>query len=326
MSRAEQVADRAALWVLAQEEESWSDADQDEFNAWLGESDGNRTAYLRLRHSWKEADRISALGRSHPEALEREEYRSALRWYAPVGIAASLMLAVGSAYLYRPAIFSSPAEQVLADSYATPVGGRKVIAFGDGSKVELNTDSKVRTSVRSKKREVWLDQGEAFFEVAHKDGQPFIVHAGNRQITVLGTKFSVRRDGEKVTVSVLEGRVRVEDIQNGEAVRSSVIVGGDVAISRGPATLVAARSEQEVEDTLAWRQGMLSFDQSNLGEIAAEFNRYNSKKLIITDQQAATLRIGGMFPSNDPGAFARLLRDAYGLKVAETSTEVRISN
>jgi len=326
MSRAEQAADRAALWVLAQEEESWSDADQREFNAWLGESDGNRTAYLRLRHSWKEADRISALGRSHPEAEERQEYRSALRWYAPVGLAASLMLAVGSTYLYRPEILTSPPEQVLADSYATPVGSRKVIAFGDGSKVELNTDSKVRTSVRSKKREVWLDQGEAFFEVAHKNGQPFIVHAGNRQITVLGTKFSVRRDGDKVTVSVLEGRVRVEDIQNGEAVRSSVIVGGDVAISRGPATLVAARSEQDVEDTLAWRQGMLSFDQSNLGEIAAEFNRYNSKKLIITDRQAATLRIGGMFPSNDPGAFARLLRDAYGLKVVETSTEVRISN
>lgn len=326
MSRAEHAADRAALWILAQEEESWSDADQGEFKAWLAESDGNRTAYLRLQHSWSEADRISALGRNHPQAKEREDYRPVLRWYAPVAIAASLMLAVGGAYLYGPEMLQSPAERVLADSYATPVGSRKVIAFSDGSKVELNTDSKVRTSVRRKQREVWLDQGEAFFEVAHKDGQPFVVHAGNRQITVLGTKFSVRRDGDKVTVSVLEGRVRVDDMQEGQAVRSSVIVGGDIAISRGPATLVAARSEQEVKDALAWRQGMLSFDQSNLGEIAAEFNRYNSKKLIIADQQAATLRIGGMFPSNDPGAFARLLRDAYGLKVEETSTEVRISN
>jgi transmembrane sensor len=324
MSRAEQAADQAARWVLAQEEESWSEADQAEFEDWLAETDGNRTAYLRLRHSWREADRISAQSRSHPELVERGEYRPPSRWYVPAGIAASIALALGGTYLYRPELLQPAAEQVVGDSYATRVGSRKVIALSDGSKVELNTASRVRTAVLSKRREVWLDEGEAFFEVAHKNGQLFIVHAGNRQITVLGTKFSVRRDDNKVTVAVLEGRVRVDEIEQGQAVRSSVIVGGDIAIARGPATLVASRSEQKVEDALAWRQGMLSFDQSNLGEIAAEFNRYNARKLVVVDPQAASLRIGGMFPSNDPGAFVRLLRDAYGLQVEETPTKVRI--
>lgn len=326
MSRAEHAADRAARWVLAQEEGDWSEVDQAEFQAWIAESDGNRTAYLRLRHGWREADRISALGRGHPEPAARSGYRPPWRWYVPIGLAASIALAVGGTLLYRPEMLQPASEQILADSYTTPVGSRKIIAFTDGSRVELNTASKVRTSVRPEKREVWLDQGEAFFEVAHKDGQPFVVHAGNRQITVLGTKFSVRRDGDKVTVSVLEGRVRVDEIAKGQAVRSSVIVGGDIAIAQGPATLVASRSEQKVEDALAWRQGMLNFDRSNLGEIAAEFNRYNSRKLIIADPQIATLRIGGMFPSNDPDAFVRLLRDAYGLKIKETPTEVRITN
>lgn len=326
MSRAEFAADRAARWVLAQEEESWSEADQAEFEDWLAESDGNRTAYLRLRHSWREADRISALSRSHPESVERREYRPSSRWYVPAALAASIVLAFGGTYLYRPEMLQPATQQIVGDSYATRVGSRKIIALSDGSKVELNTASKVRTAVLPKSREVWLDQGEAFFEVAHKDRQPFIVHAGNRQITVLGTKFSVRRDGDKVTVSVLEGRVQVDEIEQGEAVRSSVIGGGDIAIARGPATLVASRSEQKVKDALSWRQGMLTFDDSNLGEIAAEFNRYNVKKLVIAAPQAATLRIGGMFPSNDPDAFVRLLRDAYGLKVAETPTEVRISN
>lgn len=326
MSRAEHAADRAARWVLAQEEESWSAADQAEFDAWLSESDGNRTAYLRLRHSWRETDRISALGRSRPEPAERVAYRAPWRRYVPFGIAASIVLALGGTYLYRPEVLQPASEQVLGASYATRVGSRKIIAFTDGSRVELNTASKVRTAVRPKSREVWLDQGEAFFEVARKDDQPFIVYAGNRQITVLGTKFSVRRDGDKVTVSVLEGRVRVDEIEQGQAVRFAVIVGGDIAIARGSATLVASHSEQKVEDALAWRRGMLSFDQSNLGEIATEFNRYNAKKLVIADPETAKLRIGGMFPSNDPDAFVRVLSEAYGLKVEETPTEVRITN
>lgn len=326
MSRAERAADRAARWVLAQEEGGWSEADRAEFEAWLAEADGNRAAYLRLRHSWREADRISALGRAHTEARERSEYRPRSRWYIPVGIAASIALMIGGTYFSRQPSSQLVTRQMAVETYSTPVGGHRVISFADGSKVELNTSSKVRASARPDKREVWLDQGEAFFEVAHRNGQPFIVHAGNRQITVLGTKFQVRRDGEKVTVSVLEGRVRVDEIEKGQAIRSSVIVGGDIAVAQGQATLVAARSDQKVENALAWREGMLSFDQTNLGEIAAEFNRYNARKLIVTDSRVAALKIGGMFTSNDPDAFVRLLRDAYGLKIEETAAEIRISS
>ena len=122
MSRAEHAADRAARWVLAQEEESWSAADQAEFDAWLSESDGNRTAYLRLRHSWREADRISALGRSLPEPAERVAYHPPWRRYVPFGIAASIVLALGGTYLYRPEALQPETEQVLGASYATPIG------------------------------------------------------------------------------------------------------------------------------------------------------------------------------------------------------------
>lgn len=326
MNCAEQAEIRAAEWVLAQEDDGWSEADQAAFDAWLSESYGNRAAYLRMRESWREADRISALSRSHPVPPERSEYNPERRWWLPTAIAASLVLTVGGAYFSQHHNAAQVPEQLATESFSTPVGGRRTVAFSDGSRVQLNTASKVRTLLRTDKREVWLDEGEAFFEVAHKHDQPFIVHAGNRQVTVLGTKFSVRRDGDKVQVSVLEGRVRVDEIEGGQAVRSSVIVGGDVAIARGPATLVTTRSEQKVEDGLAWRQGMLSFEQRGLGEIAAEFNRYNRRKLVVTDPDAAALRIGGMFPADDPDAFVRLLRDAYGLKVEETPSEVRISN
>jgi transmembrane sensor len=209
---------------------------------------------------------------------------------------------------------------------ATAVGDRKVVALADGSKVELNTASRARVALTGRSREVWLDSGEAYFEVAHRDGLPFIVHAGNRQVTVLGTKFSVRRIGGEVAVSVLEGRVRVDEVEGSRSLRSTIIAGGDIARTSGPATLVIARSDKRVEDSLAWRDGMLSFDGTSLADAAAEFNRYNRKPIVVAGPDVGGMRIGGLFPATKPDAFVRLLRDAYGLKVEEAADSFKVSS
>jgi transmembrane sensor len=325
MSRAQEARDRAAQWIIAREQPEWNDTDKAALEAWLAESDMNKAAYWRLEHSWREADRIGALGRGIVSAkAERPRYRG-LGWWAPVAIAASLVAVVGIGSSQLPRLIGTP-ETATTQRFDTPIGGRRMLELPDGSRVELNTASVVRTVLDGDRREIWLDGGEAYFEVLHNKARPFVVHAGSRQITVLGTKFSVRRDGEKVTVSVLQGRVQLDDIEDARTVRSTIITGGDVAVARGPATLVTANSEEQVEDSLAWRQGMLSFDQERLGDIAVEFNRYNSKQMIVTDPGAASIRIGGMFPASKPDAFVRLLRDAYGLEVVETPDGVRISD
>ncbi|MBJ7499605.1 MAG: FecR domain-containing protein [Sphingopyxis sp.] len=321
MSCAQEARDRAALWVVAREQDDWSESDQAALDAWLAESDMNKAAYWRLDHSWREADRIGALGRNESR---RQEPSPRGRWWVPAALAASLTLVAGAGF-YRS--WQADQRQSIAQvRYDTPVGGHRKVGLPDGSRIELNTASAVRAAVGKAKREIWLDRGEAYFEVAHKEGRPFVVHAGSRTVTVLGTKFSVRRDGGKVIVSVLEGRVRVDDVANVHAVRSTIISGGDIALARGAATLVTARSDTRVEDALAWRAGMLSFDQSRLADVAAEFNRYNEKQMVVTDSTVSNIRIGGMFPAAKPDDFVRLLRDAYGLRVEETGREMKISS
>ena len=127
-----------------------------------------------------------------------------------------------------------------------------------------------------------------------------------------------------MTVSVVEGSVRVAD--SIDVSPATVISGGDMAIARGPATLFTAKSEERVDNALSWRQGVLSFDQSPLSDVAAEFNRYNRKPIIVQDGGAAAIRIGGVFPASDPEAFVRLLRDAYGLRVENREDAVIISD
>jgi len=325
MSQARKARDRAAQWIIAQEQPEWTDADGTALDAWLAESDMNKAAYWRLEHSWREADRIGALGRGAVIPAEKGEHRRGLGWLAPAAIAASLtaVIGLGTSQLSR---IAGPSETVVAERFATAIGGHRKLGLPDGSRVELNTASVVRAAISDNHREVWLDRGEAYFEVAHDKTRPFVVHAGSRRVTVLGTKFSIQRAGDKLIVSVLDGRVRVDDTDDIRAVRSMIITGGDIAVARGPAEPATVKSGEPVEDSLAWRRGMLSFDQERLGEVAAEFNRYNARQMIVSDPEAADIRIGGMFPASKPGVFVRLLRDAYGLKIEETPDTIHISD
>jgi len=153
-----------------------------------------------------------------------------------------------------------------------------------------------------------------------------VVFAGPRTITVLGTKFSVRRDGNRVSVSVIEGRVRVDYGGTTSTTRPAATIGiGDTAVSDGDSTIVASGSIEQVERTMSWRRGMLTFNNATLADAAAEFNRYNTRKIQILDDQAAQVRIGGTFEATNVDAFVRLLREAYGVKVEVESRAVKIS-
>ncbi|MBV2147528.1 FecR domain-containing protein [Sphingobium sp. AS12] len=323
MKRQEAIEDQALDWLIRRNGEGWTEDEQAELDLWLEESMAHKAAFWRADHLWQQADRIGSLGiDTHAEP---EEAKSQRKWW-PAAIAASIVAAVGIGGMsLGPRFFEQPAIERQQARFDTPVGGRRIVPLTDGSKVELNTQTVMRAVVNETKREVWLDSGEAFFEVAHREGEPFVVHAGRQTITVLGTKFSVRRDKDRVTVNVLEGRVRVED-GAGTMAHAALITAGDTAISRGASTLIAAKSEERVESALAWRDGMLSFDQAPLTEVVAEFNRYNRMQLVVTDPATGRIPIGGSFQASGVESFTRLLRDAYGLKIERDDTSVKISS
>ncbi len=326
MKRQEAIEDEALDWLIRRNGGDWTEDEQVELNTWLEESMAHKAAFWRADHLWQQADRIKSLGLNTHTDLQEPETK--VRWW-PTAIAASLVAAIGIGGIsLGPNFLEQPPAQtqlVQQTRFDTPIGGRRVVPLIDGSKVELNTQTVLRTAVDQTKREVWLDAGEAFFEVAHREGEPFVVHAGRQTITVLGTKFSVRRDKDRVTVNVLEGRVRVDDGED-QMAHAAIITAGDTAISRGTSTLIAAKSDERVESALAWRDGMLSFDQAPLTDVVAEFNRYNRIRLVVTDAEAGKIPIGGSFQASSIDSFTRLLRDAYGLRIERDDETVKISS
>lgn len=323
MSRAQMIEERAALWVTRREQPSWSAGDQAQLDEWLQESDAHRVAFWRLEFGWRQADRIAALGSAAEPAAPTGSDRIA-RW-KPLALAASLLVAFAIFLVQLQSPSAERAQQSAATRYETPLGGHRVVGLPDGSRVELNTDTLIRASVSERGRAVWLERGEAFFDIAKRPRQAFVIYAGARTITVLGTKFSVRRTPREIVVAVLEGRVRVDDQAGAGPVGHATVAAGDVAIARARSTLVANSSEA-VADELAWRSGRLQFDGTTLAAAAEQFNRYNRKQLVIGDSEAAQMLVAGSFMARNVDAFARLVERAYGIDVEDRAGRILLSS
>jgi len=315
MTRSQDIEAKAAEWLLRREQPLWSQADQAALDRWLDESMSHKAAFWRLEHTWQMADRIGALS-ARDIAPGPRRAGLTLRWWYAGALAASLLLAIAFIGLRSGPPLSPPPS---ADTFDTGIGGHRIVPLADGSRIELNTATNLRTLISNKRRDVWLDRGEAFFAVAHIEGSAFIVHAGPRLITVVGTQFSVRRDDDKVTVAVVQGRVRVEDTTPGASSGSITVTPGDVAIGLGSSMMVVSKPVAAVEDKLTWRDGRLVFDGTTLAEVADDFNRYNRQQLLISDPSVAAIRISGTFKASNVDAFVRLLKEAYGLKVELTA-------
>jgi transmembrane sensor len=224
--------------------------------------------------------------------------RPAVRFGAPTALAAS----IAAALLVVPGVMrtGSPDDGLVA--IATPIAQDKVVNLKDGSKVTVGADSKLAVNLDVPgRREVVLNEGQAFFEVAHNPARPFYVIAGDAEIRVVGTKFDVSRTGNDVQVSVLEGRVEVR--------RRS----GKANAAGGPARILTAGEQSTLRPEVAasfaperpasvtpgeWRSGRRYYVDGRLSDIVADANRYSDTEIRL-DPGLADIRMTTSFRTGD---------------------------
>jgi transmembrane sensor len=190
--------------------------------------------------------------------------------------------------------------------------------------VELTTDSVLRVAKGGNLRSVWLDKGEAYFQVVHDDHRAFVLHALNFRIVDLGTEFSVRRKVDRVEVTVAKGSVRIEP-PDGRAEHAVNLLAGQTAIADNRSISISRKSVTEIADALSWRSGILVFRRAPLSEVAAEFNRYNDEKIVIEGDELSAQTVSARLEATDVSAFARLAQTFMGLKIKRDGGEIRIS-
>lgn len=236
--------------------------------------------------------------------------------------------------------------------YVTQIGETQTLALSDESIVWLNTDSRLEVDYNGANRRIVLHQGEAHFQVEKNADLPFQVFAADKMVKAVGTAFSVYKKDESVHVTVTEGRVDIvvpkrlgtvkEVGRNGLEAASPIELEVDVdenGSSKVLGSLDAGQSinllmnqtssivdvvvleQREMNQQLAWRQGLLMFSGEPLQEVIQEVSRYSNIDITISDPELSSMRIGGQFKIGETDALFDVLENGFGLKISRLDVD-----
>lgn len=306
-SKTASIRQQATEWLVDRAEtESWTPEKQLDLDKWLAASPAHLLAFWRAEDSWNRAGLIAEFRPFAPRPAPPS--RSALsRVLKGVAALAAVVVATLGVAQYS--------KQPASLTYSTPVGGQKTIVLADGSRIDLNTDTVLTITNEAPQRSVTLEKGEAYFRIKHDADHPFTVMAAGRRITDLGTAFTVHNSRSRVVVALVEGSARVDAPSGSGKAQSTVLMPGDVAVATARTLSVTRTPIPELKTALSWRRGLLVFHHTTLAEAAAEFNRYNQKKLVIEDAGTARLELRGTFRANDAPAFAQMAKAVMGIQI-----------
>lgn len=332
----EEAVEAAAWWHELLDEACGDPGIEARFEAWLEADADHAAAWRRVALAWDGAAQAAA----QPRVLVHRRRALASRSRAPraaalaAGLCLAAALAASAAVSWRmlaPVTGSEAVQtaQTAPGEYVTAVGQRSTVVLDDGSRVELNTASRVMVSMEGVERQVRLTHGQALFEVAPDPARPFVVEAGDRRITALGTVFDVRvgETEPSVQVTMVEGLTRVERSPAAES-RAAEAEEDEPAVELGAGEQLIARpaaaAERRAVDAArvtSWRQGRLVFENDSLGDALAEMNRYARRTIVLDDPELAGLRVSGVFTAGRSEVFIEALEGVHGLGVARAEAD-----
>lgn len=267
--------------------------------------------------------------------------REPRKWRLQAAIAAALFVAAAVSWFALHRLLGPSTD------YVTQTGEQLRVPLPDGTVIELNTQSHIRVAYTAQGRNVTLVSGEALFAVRHDAHRPFRVHVDATVVEDLGTQFSVyKRPDATTTVAVLEGNVQVSYEFDSlpwsqTAVPTSATANGPALepvlrptrVDAGQAVRIVAHGQllepepKDVSHPAAWTQQQLWFDGSSLSEIAAEFNRYNVRKIHVgSGAVTAQRRYSGNFNAYDPDSFVQFVQQDPTIRVDVNDQRVLIQD
>lgn len=293
----------ATAWFARLQSRNVTTAELTEFAQWRRDP-ANLSAYRAVEAMWddarplhEDADMLAALEQAKGRRkLARWWSRPLHRWLVIGGCAA--LAALATALIAAP--WSVP-------TWRTSVGEQSLVRLDDGTRMQLDTDTEVTARLQRDHRLVRLRHGQAYFDVHHDTARPFVVETDGIRVTALGTRFDVDNLVDRTRVSLLQGSVRVEVVRTGATVRlmpgESVTVSGStiLPVNRGTAA-----------ELTSWREGRLTFRNTQLADAIAAMNRYTDRQIILDRTSVGSEPISGDFATDDIDGFVSAVDALFG--------------
>jgi transmembrane sensor len=323
--RAKYLAD-AAEWHQRISDPNFSEGDHALWLEWIESDPECARAFDEVESFSSRLDESAALLREYPipvqSEIENDDYDpeiSVSQWRARRSskdsviansrtgwaIAATVFLAVTAALTLSLTDIWSPDGGDALITYVTAPSEHKTVNLEDGSIIDIGADSTVTVDYSDDQRSVILENGEAFFDVASDSTRPFRVLAGAGTITAIGTGFNVRRESDRVLVTVTEGAVTVS--KHGDAPPANGSPGDVIAYAQQPFTARLGIGQQVAYDSggltdvitadpaiaTSWKEHRLQYLREPLRFVISGVNRYSELDIVVADSELGDLKFTG---------------------------------
>lgn len=284
----------AVNWYVRLHDSNATETTRSEWQTWLAADSRHVQAWARLEQLQQRLGQ-APVGAAMTLENARQNRRMTLK-------ALTLLLGVGVVGWqgYRVSPWSA--------DYVTGVGQRRQLTLADGSRLDLNTDTRVDIRFNAEQRLIHLRQGEILLETG-KDPRPLSVLTAEGRILALGTRFCVRQDAGLSRVTVTAHAVEVRPQLAPEKI-VRVDAGQSMSFSKdqpGPLLPMAAHAE-------AWTRAMLVTVDWRLADVVAELSRYRPGYLGCAEQ-VADLRLSGAFNLDNSEQALASLEDSLPVRV-----------
>jgi RNA polymerase sigma factor (sigma-70 family) len=211
--------------------------------------------------------------------------------------AASILVLISASVAYF-----GTRSSVYTEHYATDIAQQREVTLPDGSRMTLGARSSIDVRFDDDRREVSLEEGEAFFSVTHDAERPFFVAVGNNVVRVVGTEFDVRKGRAEIRVGVLEGVVEVGARSAAGASQSppSRVLKAGQAVSGDLDGELGDTRETGAAAAGAWRTGRRVYVDMPLREIIGDINRYSRQPIELAEPWIGDLHVSTSFRAVEP--------------------------
>lgn len=318
-------------WRARMDEEPLTAREQRDFETWLDQDPRHADAFQRAESLWPALARLSAYDLD-PALLRPTWTERARSWLGfdhiregPVTrpalllrTAAIVTLALLVLLPWKPEEVPQPPLEV-----STARGELSEAILSDGTRVTLGAETSLQVAFHETARDVWLQSGEAYFDVEKDRGRPFIVRSGKVRARAVGTAFEVRRRAEGTVVAVSEGLVSVTQSAGTATPRRVELAAGE-GVSYSTDAGLGLRTTLDPDTIGAWRDGRLVYIGAPLSDVVADANRYYDRPVVLQDPELRKLELTGSFRSEDIDALLTALTELFPVEIAKSTSQVRL--
>ncbi len=255
-----------------------------------------------------------------PPVIAHNKFRMTRKWLAAA--AAVLLIATAGIGYYlshnTKQSESAATKQHTTNQVASRNGSRSTLTLPDGTKVSLNAGSKIFYKNNfTINREITLT-GEAYFDVMHDAANPFVIHAANVHIKVLGTAFNVKAypADDRIETALVRGSVELTTSDDPERkillrpnekitilkIKTAEDSAAKIPFGKLPKkeelytiSLMQVDKKDNVPEDVAWMQDKLIFKGETFEQLAIEMERWYDVKLFFANDSCRNIKFTGAF-------------------------------